>query len=172
MLLECSAILFIKICYIKSKLQKRRKLWKIKHCTICLLLLNMSYQKLGFDSTLVKGNIDELKSLYLSDKNQINDLTIFYTPEGKNYFHAGTIVLNFIQIEVDKWLLTTVKEVIEELPATSKKAYNGIVRQEFSEYFNRLIVDYPVNKIIVQNFERSAKNIFISEILSSALTGN
>ena len=30
MLLECSAILFIKICYIKSKLQKRRKLWKIK----------------------------------------------------------------------------------------------------------------------------------------------
>lgn len=135
----------------------------------------MSYQKLGFDSTLVKGNIDELKSLYLSDKNQINDLTIFYTPEGKNYFHAGTIVLNFIQIEVDKWLLTTVKEVIEELPATSKKAYNGIVRQEYSEYseyFDRLIVGYPVNKIIVQNFERSAQNIIISEILSSALTGN
>ena len=97
---------------------------------------------------------------------------IFYNPEGKNYFKVGTIVLNFIQIEVDKWLLTTVKEVIEELPATSKKAYNGIVRQEFSEYFDRLIVDYPVNKIIVQNFERSAKNIFISEILSSALTGN
>ncbi len=46
-----------------------------------------------------------------------------------------------------------------------KKAYNGIVRQEFSEYFDRLIVDYPVNKIIVQNFERSAKNIIISEIL-------
>ncbi|MGE9833573.1 hypothetical protein [Streptococcus orisratti] len=100
---------------------------------------------------------------------------IFYTPEGKNYFNAGTIVLNFIQIEVDKWLLTTVKEVIEELPATSKKAYNGIVRQEYSEYseyFDRLIVGYPVNKIIVQNFERSAQNIIISEILSSALTGN
>lgn len=119
-----------------------------------------------------QGKIDNLKSLYLSDKNQINDFMIFYNPEGKNYFKVGTIVLNFIQIEVDKWLLTTVKEVIEELPATSKKAYNGIVRQEFSEYFNRLIVDYPVNKIIVQNFERSAKNIFISEILSSALTGN
>ena len=73
---------------------------------------------------------------------------------------------------MDKWLLTTVKEVIEELPATSKKAYNDIVRQEFSEYFDRLIVDYPVNKIIVQNFERSAKSIIISEILSSALTGN
>ncbi|NQN52569.1 hypothetical protein HPA12_09660 [Streptococcus suis] len=50
-----------------------------------------------------------------------NDLTIYYNPEGKNYFKVGTIVLNFIQIEVDKWLLTTVNEVIEELPATSKK---------------------------------------------------
>lgn len=78
---------------------------------------------------------------------------IFYNPEGKNYFKVGTIVSNFIQIEVDKWLLTTVKEGIEELPATSKTAYNGIVRREFSEYFDRLIVGYPVNKIIVQNFE-------------------
>ena len=57
--------------------------------------------------------MDYTKSYYLADKEQVNNWNIFYNPEGKNYFRVGEIVVNFIKVGDNKWLLTTVKELTE-----------------------------------------------------------
>ncbi|MFV8214504.1 hypothetical protein ACMZ6Y_11020 [Streptococcus pluranimalium] len=116
--------------------------------------------------------MDYTKSYYLEDKEQVNNWNIFYNPEGKNYFRVGEIVVNFIKVGHNKWLLTTVKEITEQLLVTSGKSYEGKVREEFSAYFDCLIIDFKVGISTVRYFERSAKFIVIRELLPTIWTGD
>ncbi|HFI0644892.1 TPA: GIY-YIG nuclease family protein [Streptococcus suis] len=119
-----------------------------------------------------EGSVDYTKSYYLADKEQVNNWNIFYNPEGKNYFRVGEIVVNFIKVGHNKWLLTTVKEITEQLPVTSGKSYEGKVREEFAAYFDRLIIDFKVGISTVRYFERSAKDVVIRELLPTPWTGD
>lgn len=119
-----------------------------------------------------EGSVYYTKSYYLADKEQVNNWNIFYNPEGKNYFRVGEIVVNFIKVGHNKWLLTTVKEITEQLPVTSGKSYEGKVREEFAAYFDRLIIDFKVGISTVRYFERSAKDIVIRELLPTPWTGD
>ena len=119
-----------------------------------------------------ESSIDYTKSYYLADKNRVNNWNIFYNPEGKNYFRTGEIVLNFIKIGHNKWLLTTVKEITEQLKVASGKSYEGFVREEFLPYFDRLVIDFKVGISTVRYFERSAKDAVVHELLPTPWTGD
>ncbi|MGT2803179.1 GIY-YIG nuclease family protein [Streptococcus henryi] len=137
-------------------------------------------QVLKFDETILpkvkirfhvwENSIDYTKSYYLSDKEQVNNWNIFYNPEGKNYFRVGEIVVNFIKIGYDKWLLTTVKEVTKKLDVNSGKSYEGTELREFSPYFDRLIIKFKPGISTVRYFERSADKIEVTELLAEPFT--
>ena len=119
-----------------------------------------------------EGSADYTKSYYLSDKERVNNWNVFYNPPTKTNFRVGDIVINFIKVGHNKWLLTTVKEITEQLPVTSGKSYEGTVREEFSAYFDRLIIDFKVGISTVRYFERSAKDIVIRELIPTPWTGD
>lgn len=111
-------------------------------------------------------SVDYTRFYYLSDKERVNSWNIFWTPESKNYFRVGEIVINTIKVGHDKWLVTTVKEITEQLPVSSGKTYEGKVVECFSPYFDRLIIKFKPGISTVRYFDRCASEIEVVELLA------
>lgn len=118
-----------------------------------------------------ENSVDYTRSYYLSDKERVNDWNIFYNPERKTYFRVGDVVINTIKIGHDRWLVTTVKEITEQLSVSSGKSYEGQVVERFSPYFDRLVLQYKPGISTVRYFDRCADDIIVTELLAEPFTG-
>ncbi|MCS4487752.1 GIY-YIG nuclease family protein [Streptococcus sciuri] len=108
---------------------------------------------------------------YLANPDRINNFNLFWRSQMR-YFNVGDIAINFIRLENDKWLLTTIKKVTEELGVVHGQNYQGIELAEFAPYFGRLIVKYKkVGRISVQKYDRILQKLEIYQLLPEVYSG-
>lgn len=118
-----------------------------------------------------ENSIDYTRFYYLSDKEQVNSWNIFYNPEKKRYLSVDDLILNFIKIGKDRWLLTTVKRVTMDLEVSGGKGYEGELVERFSPYFDRLIVNFKPGISTVRYFERCVHEVEVAALLAEPFAG-
>lgn len=82
--------------------------------------------------------------LYKSNPDIVNSKWLFWHKK-QRYFRVGNIAICFLKLSYDRWLLTTIKEVIKELDVTNGIAYEGYEIKKYSDYFGRAIIKYHKN---------------------------
>ena len=76
------------------------------------------------------------------------------------------IVNNYIKIDYDNWLLTTIKKVTKELDVKNGVNYEGEELAQYKKYFGRVIVKYHKSaQGTTFNYETVAKDMEILKIL-------
>lgn len=78
---------------------------------------------------------------FVRNPEEVNTLNLFWRTT-QRYFSVGQLAINFVQMTSDTWLLTTIKEVTEELGVTHGQNYNGTELSYYSSYYGRLVVRY------------------------------
>lgn len=87
----------------------------------------------------ITSPLDEYK---LNPEVVNNDWFLYKPPSGKKYFNDGDIAMNFIPLEKNTWLLTSVKRIVKNLDVTNDIGYEAIVISEYEQYFGRLIIKF------------------------------
>jgi hypothetical protein len=78
---------------------------------------------------------------YKKNPDVIDNQWLFWR-ETQRYFIVGQIAVSFMRLSYDTWLLTTIKEVTEDLNIEHGVNYKGQVVDAYSKYFGRVIVKY------------------------------
>src|SRR5690606_36961622 len=78
---------------------------------------------------------------YKKNPDVIDDRWLFWR-ETQRYFKVGQIAINLMRLSYDTWLLTTIKEVTEDLNIEHGVNYKGRAVDTFSKYYGRVIVKY------------------------------
>lgn len=78
---------------------------------------------------------------YKKDPDVIDNQWLFWR-ETQRYFKVGQFAVSFMRLTYDSWLLTTIKEVTEDLNIEHGVNYKGVTVEAFSKYFGRVIVKY------------------------------
>lgn len=84
---------------------------------------------------------EEPKDIYQNNPDKINNEWLFWR-EDTRYFSEGQIAVCLIDLKDDRWLLTTIKEVTEELNVKNGINYIGKEIEKFKPYFGRVIVKF------------------------------
>jgi hypothetical protein len=79
---------------------------------------------------------------YLENPSEVTD-GWFLWRKTKNHFRAGETGIGFLNLRNDRWLLVTVKKILEVLPeVTNRIAYTAKEAVEYQKYFGRVVVNY------------------------------
>jgi len=78
---------------------------------------------------------------YKKDPEVIDNQWLFWR-ETQRYFRVGQFAVSFMRLTYNTWLLTTIKEVTEDLNIEHGVNYKGVSVEEYSKYFGRVIVKY------------------------------
>ncbi len=115
---------------------------------------------------------EEPKDIYQKNPDDVNNGWLFWRNENRN-FTVGQIAICFIDLWYDRWLLTTIKEVTEELNVKKGINYKGEEIEKFKPYFGRVIVkfhkSYPGG---VFNFITIKDKIEVLQILPTLYDGD
>jgi len=79
--------------------------------------------------------------LYKRDPDVVDNQWLFWR-ETQKYFRVGQYAVSFLRLSYDTWLLTTIKEVVEDLNIKHGINYRGEAVTVFEKYFGRVIVKY------------------------------
>lgn len=114
-----------------------------------------------------KGNADfDPITAFKEEKQRLFD-GHFWNPSRSKSYREGQIVIGFILLSDDKWLLFDISRVTRDLDVYYGAGYEYETLNEFSKYFGRLIIKYK-NK--AQNLVRKAESVIeeceIYEIIS------
>ncbi|MDY0143705.1 MAG: GIY-YIG nuclease family protein [Bacteroidales bacterium] len=106
-------------------------------------LLNLSEEELA--KSKIKFNqwngYDNPMEEYKKNPEKINSQWLFWRTE-QRYFYVGHIAICLLKLTNDTWLLTTIKEVTEELNIKNGVNYIGVELTKHSQYFGRVIIKY------------------------------
>ena len=83
----------------------------------------------------------EPMAVYLSDPDRINNTWLFWRNK-RRYFRIGELAICLFQLTWNTWLLSTIKEVTDELGQTCGVNYSGTEVERYKPYFGRVIVKY------------------------------
>lgn len=112
-----------------------------------MILLNdlLNFDKERIKRSKIKFNqdnhYDDPIELYKTDPNRINEQWLFWRAKNR-YFDVGQIAICLAKIDSDHWLLTTIKEVTEELDVIDGVNYKGKELEEYSQYYGRVIIKF------------------------------
>ena len=70
--------------------------------------------------------------------------TEYHNDSTSRYFRSGLITVHFLQTGQDLWVLKTITAMGQELGADQRCGYATVVLPEYQEYFDRVVVKYPV----------------------------
>lgn len=79
--------------------------------------------------------------LYLQDPELVNTQWLLWRTS-KRYFAKGQIAICLLKLTEDTWLLTTVKQITEELNQTNGINYSAAELTEYKKYYGRVIVKF------------------------------
>lgn len=86
------------------------------------------------------GTADPLEE-YVANPDQVNVDWLFWRGERRN-FKVGDIALNLLAMTDRTWLLTTAKEVTQDLDVKEGTNYQGVEIARLAPFFGRVIVSY------------------------------
>jgi hypothetical protein len=88
-------------------------------------------------------------------------------------FQEGQIVIGFVRIAKDKWLLFDISKITKDLNTYDSVGYEYETLAEYEKYFGRLVIKYHNTS---QNLIRFAKSVIgeceVSEILDESFDGD
>ena len=109
---------------------------------------------------------------YLRDPDHVNNQGLFWRSEKKRYFNVGEIALSLLQLSLDTWLLTTIKEVTRELGVTHGVNYEGVEIESYQSFCGRVIVKYrKTHQVQVRRADNIIRELEVQQILPSLFDG-
>lgn len=88
---------------------------------------------------------DELKYAiddYKLDTNKVNEDWLLWKRTRRMY-RVGEIAICLVRIyDTNEWLLTTIKEITEELDARNSKGYIGKELEQYKKYFGKVVLKF------------------------------
>lgn len=112
-----------------------------------LIMLNdfLHLSKESIENTKIKFNqwngSERPMDIYKRDPEEINSRWLFWRTKTR-YFNVGQYALCLLKLTYDTWLLTTIKEVTEELGIEKGVNYIGEELSQYSQFYGRAIVKY------------------------------
>lgn len=117
------------------------------------------------------GNSNPLEE-YKKDPEKVNSEWLLWHKE-RRYFHENNIAICLLFLGNDRWLLTTIKKITEELPVTDGVGYEADTLQEYSRFFGRVILKYHnPYKNMGRTYASIRNDLAVSEILPAAYDGD
>lgn len=106
-------------------------------------LLNFKQDEI--DNVKIKFNQydgeDDPMTLYQNDPEIVNTQWLFWRAK-RSYFCEGQVAICFLKLSDDTWLLTTIKNITQDLEVYDGIAYNGEELEKYKKYYGRVIVKY------------------------------
>lgn len=136
-----------------------------------LQFLPTEINKVRIKFNIYNGSDDPLE-LYKEDPDAVN-ITWFLWHDDRRYFHTGQIAICLLKIAADTWLLTTIKEIQQELDVTGDVGYVAQEIEKYKKYFGRVLIKYHNTKRTMgRSFESIKDNLEVLEILNDQYTGD
>lgn len=117
------------------------------------------------------GNTDPLEE-YKKDPDKIN-IEWFLWHNQRRYFHTGQIAICLLYLYDDKWLLTTIKRITQEIDVVDDVGFEAEEIEEYRKYYGRLVLKYHnAKRGMGRTYESMMDELEVIEILSTAYDGD
>ncbi len=114
---------------------------------------------------------DDPMELYKSNPIEVNNTWLFWRTKTRN-FNVGDIAVCFLKIAQNRWLLTTIKKVVNEFDINNGVNYEGVELEEYKPYFGRIIVTYHKDhQAQCCYYENIQEKFVINQILPDVFDG-
>ena len=137
-------------------------------------LLHMSQEDINrakIRFTLHGDGVAQIET-YISNPDGVNTDALFWRADKVRYFKVGQIAISLVQLSGDTWFLATIKEVTRELGITNGVNYEGIVMEEYEQFFGRAIITYhKSHQAAVLNAKRIIDILEVQQVLTSIFDG-
>lgn len=107
---------------------------------------------------------------YKADPDKVNIQWLFWRTKRKN-FRVGDVVICFLELSNNKWLLTTIKKITKDLDKENAINYEGEELKEFKKYFGRVIVMYHKKRSQCYLYKKIRKELIVNGILPTQFDG-
>lgn len=107
---------------------------------------------------------------YKADPDKVNIQWLFWRTKRKN-FRVGDVVICFLELSNNKWLLTTIKKITKDLDKENAVNYEGEELKEFKKYFGRVIVMYHKKRSQCYLYKKICKELIVNGILPTQFDG-
>lgn len=108
---------------------------------------------------------------FLRNPEEVNTLNLFWRTN-QRYFSVGQLAINLVQMTADTWLLTTIKEVTEELGVRNGQNYKGEEVANFAPYYGRLVLKHKkTTRLTALWYEPLISQLEVVELLSEIYGG-
>ena len=136
-------------------------------------LLNLPQEL--FENSKVRFNqnngYDDPLDLFLKNPERINTQWLFWRSE-KRSFYEGQIAICLLKLSSDTWLLTTIKQVTNDLGVYNGINYEGEELSEYGQYYGRVVVKYhKTAQAQVMYFSKLCDELEVLEILPTIYDG-
>lgn len=141
---------------------------------ICLNdLLNISEYE--FENVKVRFNQDNgtenPMEVYKSNPEVVNTRWFLWRSTQK-LFKVGEIAICLLKLDIDMWLLTTVKKITKDLDVINGVNYEAEELPRYSAYYGRVIVRYHKHEqSSIRKYKGICEDLVVQQILPSAFDG-
>ena len=136
-------------------------------------LLNLSQDELNrakIRFNQYNGEIEPMEA-YLRNSDNVNTTWLFWRSK-RRYFNVGEIAICLLKLSQNSWLLSTIKEVTQELGVIDGVNYEGEELSKYLSYYGRVVIKYQKKH---QTQVVHAKNVIddleVEQILPSVFDG-
>ncbi len=129
-----------------------------------------SKTKIKFNQTNPAG--ENPLEIWLKDPEKVNTTWLFWE-ESKNRLQVGDIALSLIDMEKDRWLLTSAKKITKVLPNFGGVHYEGEECAEYRPFYGRLVLLFhKTDRTGIRKAETLTKQIEVLELLPDVYSGD
>ncbi len=131
---------------------------------------------LDTNKTRIKFNLKNEKGedpllLWLKDHQTIDNSWLFWE-KNKSHLSVGDTILCLINMQNDRWLLSTIKQVTHILPKFNAPHYKGKVLEKYRPFFGRLVLRFHNNaQQIHRKFGTLKRQLEVHELLPEEYNG-
>lgn len=139
-------------------------------------LLQISYSDIPHTRiklNVFNGSIDPLDE-YIENPSLINeDWFLWHNHDGRRYFQTGQIAICLLSLHNDRWLLTSIKQIDEELDVSDDVGYKATEIDKYKKFFGKVIFTYHnSDRRIGRTYESLKDKLVVSEVLAEAYGGD
>lgn len=110
--------------------------------------------------------------LYLENPEIVNTEWLLHRTANK-VFKVGQIVISLLKLSKDNFLLTTVKEIIEDLDVKNGVNYEGKELEEYRKFYGRVIINYHKDyQTNVRSYQDILGSLVVNQILPDRFDGD
>ena len=113
------------------------------------ILLNdlLKFEKKDFEDIRIRFCMKNYEPKYAIDDYKIDHDKVnedwFLWRTNKRNFKVGQIAICLVRIyDTNEWLLTSIKEIVEELDVRDKKGFIGKELEQYKKYFGKILVKF------------------------------